>query len=104
MGDIDQPFFNKETIVTNNHPRQMLQELGKRDDADHTNGASGREPQQRPYATPQLDVYGPIQALTLGGSIGAGESGMPSKKPLTGLGMRSNLPTRSDRYRNPAQP
>ena len=46
--------------------------------ASHT-AASDR---RRPYTTPRLEVYGDIQALTLGGSPGMGESGATNRNPL----------------------
>lgn len=51
--------------------------------ASHACASGGR----RPYTTPLLDVYGNIRALTLGGSLGVGESGTLNKSPL-GLAKR----------------
>ena len=64
-------------------------------------GNAAQEQRRRPYTPPQLDVYGPIQALTLGGSIGVGESGMPNRKPLNTLGLAPNL---SDLPTSPTDP
>ena len=35
----------------------------------------------RPYRAPRLVVYGDVRDITLGGSIGAGESGNPNRFP-----------------------
>ena len=44
---------------------------------------SGDEMGKRhPYSPPRLEVYGHVSTLTQGGSVGVGESGTPSKKPL----------------------
>ncbi len=74
----------------------------RRNDAETPSGAAEPE-MRRPYTTPQLDVYGPIQSLTLGGSVGVGESGMPSKKPLGAFSSISNRPTKPKRPSNPAR-
>jgi hypothetical protein len=34
---------------------------------------------RKPYRTPQLESLGDLRSLTLGGSIGGGESGFPNK-------------------------
>ena len=54
-------------------------EAGGCDSSEATTPASGR----RPYTQPQLTTYGDLRGLTLGGSPGVGESGMPFNfKPL----------------------
>lgn len=94
--------FHKETGVTRDNLGHVLPEPMIPDHAEHARGfpePGGR----RPYTTPQLDTYGHIQALTLGGSVGVGESGMPSKQPLVGPSSFSNRPKRTSAPRNPAR-
>ena len=88
--------------MTKDDPGHVLPEHVTPDEAEQTSGPSARGV-RRPYTTPQLDTYGHIQTLTLGGSPGAGESGMPSKNPLGAMSLRSNRPTRPSRPRDPAR-
>lgn len=71
-------------------------------DAEPTSDASKPEG-RRPYTTPQLDAYGHIQSLTLGGSVGVGESGMPNRAPLIGPSFLSNRPKRTSGPRDPSR-
>lgn len=88
--------------MTRDKPGDVQLEQVICDDTEPTGGAP--EPgRRRPYTMPQLDVYGPIQDLTLGGSVGVGESGMPSKKPLGAFSPLSNRPKKPSRPRNPSR-
>jgi len=72
------------------HPRHVMPQH------DTETASAAERAHGLPYRTPIFEVYGPIQALTLGGSIGAGESGTPTRNPLSFLGLGSNpstLPT-----------
>ena len=42
-------------------------------------------PRRKPYRTPRLEALGDLRSLTLGGSIGSGESGNPVRKVGFGL-------------------
>lgn len=54
------------------------------DDPDNT--------KRRPYCRPKLELLGDLRSVTLGGSIGIGESGGFTRKTATGMPLPGDIP------------